>query len=90
MYKIPFILISNYHWNLNHCGREAVVEYIKKDGWYWHQFFGYHIYIYNNLHIEIENIFLHIAMYINIYNNLHKLFIHLYKILNKFIIIIIK
>ena len=43
-YKIPFekeknIIISNYHWNNNHCGRDAVIEYIKSNGWYWYGFF---------------------------------------------------
>ena len=43
-YKIPYttekdLIISNFHWNYNHCGRDAVIEYIKKEGWYWYGFF---------------------------------------------------
>ena len=43
-YKIPFekeknIIISNYHWNNNHCGRDAVIYYIKSNRWYWYGFF---------------------------------------------------
>ena len=29
-WKIKNILINNYHWNFNHCGRDVIVEYIKK------------------------------------------------------------
>lgn len=43
-YKIPYskekeIIINNYHWNYNHCGRDAVILYIKRAGWYWYEFF---------------------------------------------------
>ena len=43
-YKIPFekeknIIINNYNWNYNHCGRDAVIEYLKEERWYWYRFF---------------------------------------------------
>ena len=43
-YKIPFnkekeIIVTNYHTNNNHCGRDAIICFIKKEGWYWYGFF---------------------------------------------------
>ena len=43
-YKIPFmkekeIIVINFHNNFNHCGRDAIVTLIKKEGWYWYGFF---------------------------------------------------
>ena len=32
-------MVNNYHWNFNHCGRDAIVDYIKKEKWYWYGFF---------------------------------------------------
>lgn len=43
-YKIPFnkekeIIVTNYHSNNNHCGRDAIIWFIKKEGLYWYGFF---------------------------------------------------
>ena len=38
-YKITYtaekdLIILNYHWNYNHWGRDAIIEYFKKEGWF--------------------------------------------------------
>ena len=43
VYKISYskekeIIINNYHWNYNHYGRDEIIDYIKREGWYWYRF----------------------------------------------------
>ena len=32
-------IIDNFHWNNNHCGRDALLDFIKRNNWYWYGFY---------------------------------------------------
>ena len=43
-FKIPYEnekenILNKIHWNNNHCGRDAMIDFIKRDKWYWYGFY---------------------------------------------------
>ena len=45
MYTIPYEdeklnILNIYHWNNNHCGRDAMTDFIKRNNWYWYGFYN--------------------------------------------------
>ena len=43
-YNIPYEsekqnILNQHHWNNNHCGRDAMVDLIKRNNWYWFGFY---------------------------------------------------
>ena len=43
-FKIPYEnekenILNKIHWNNNHCGRDAMIDFIKRNKWYWYDFY---------------------------------------------------